>query len=428
MNVMIVGGGGREHAILEKLRKNPRIRTLYALPGNGGMGAHATCVPIAATDIDGIVAFARENAVYFAVVAPDDPLIMGAVDRLEAAGVRCFGPLAAAAAIEGSKSFAKQLMKKYAIPTASFEAFDRADEAYAYLARIPYPVVVKADGPALGKGVFIAETEREAREAVCALMEQKRFGRSGSRIIIEEYLQGPEVSVLAFTDGKTLVPMVSALDHKRALDGDLGPNTGGMGALAPNPYYTHDIAEACMERIYLPTVRAMNAEGRTFKGCLYFGLMLTGNGPKVIEYNCRFGDPEAQAVLSLLKTDLFEIMLAVREERLGELAVEFDAGAACCVVMASRGYPGEYQTGCEIALNGADKADGVTVYHAGTRREGQRFYTAGGRVLGVTARARTPRLAVDAAYAAVGNIRFENAFYRRDIGARALAASAENGR
>ncbi len=428
MNVMIVGGGGREHAILDKLRGNPRIDALYALPGNGGMCGHAICVPIAATDIGGIVAFAKENAVDFAVIAPDDPLIMGAVDRLEEVGVRCFGPTAAAAAIEGSKTFAKQLMKQYAIPTARFETFDRADDAYVYLAHIPYPAVIKADGPALGKGVFIAQTEQEAREAVCALMEQLRFGRSGSRIVIEEYLQGPEVSVLAFTDGRTLVPMVSALDHKRAFDGDRGPNTGGMGALAPNPYYTEEIAKSCMESIYLPTIHAMNAQGRTFKGCLYFGLMLTADGPKVIEYNCRFGDPEAQVVLRLLKTDLLEIMLAVREERLEGLAIQSETGAACCVVMASLGYPGAHRTGYEIALNGVDETDGVRVYHAGTRRKGESLYTAGGRVLGVTASAQTPRLAVDAAYAAVEDIYFENAYYRRDIGACALTAYAKSER
>lgn len=425
---MIVGGGGREHAILEKSRQSPRVKALYALPGNGGMSEYAGCAPVAATDIPSLVRFALENRIDFAVVAPDDPLILGAADRLREAGVRCFGPSAQAAAIEGSKRFAKELMKKYGIPTASFAAFERAEDAYRYLSRISYPAVIKADGPALGKGVFIAKDEREAREAMFALMEEKRFGDSGGRVIVEEYLEGPEASVLAFTDGKALVPMVSALDHKRAFDGDLGPNTGGMGALAPNPYYTKDIAEDCMERIFLPTVRAMNAEDRSFKGCLYFGLMLTRDGPKVIEYNCRFGDPEAQAVLSLLETDLMDIMLAVEEERLGGMDVRFRPGAACCVVLASRGYPAQYRTGYEIDLGGADRMEDVFVYHAGTRREGEKLITSGGRVLGVTAAAATPEDAVQRAYAAADRVRFENAYCRRDIGARALAQAANKER
>lgn len=420
MNVMIIGGGGREHVILEKLCRNPRVGSLYALPGNGGMSERAQCVGIRATDIGAIVEFAQANAIDFAVVGPDDPLILGVADRLEAVGVHCFGPSAAAAAIEGSKRFAKQLMHKYDIPTASFAAFSSADAARAYLSEIPYPTVVKADGPALGKGVFIAETKEEARRAVSLLMEEKVFGQSGSRVVIEEFLRGNEVSVLAFTDGKTLVPMVSALDHKRAADNDEGPNTGGMGALAPNPYYDKKTAQICMERIFLPTMRAMNAEGRRFKGCLYFGLILTAEGPKVIEYNCRFGDPEAQAVLSLLETDLFEIMLAIEEERLWELEVKFKEGAACCVVMASKGYPAQYDTGYEIGFNGADSLAGVTVYQAGTRWEGEKLLTSGGRVLGVTAMAPTEEKAVQAAYAAVKRIRFENAYYRRDIGAKAL--------
>ena len=420
MNVLIVGGGGREHALLESLRKNPKIKALFALPGNGGMAKHATCVNIPATDLDAIVAFALENHIDFAVIGPDDPLILGLADRLRTAGVRCFGPSAAAAAIEGSKSFAKHLMKRYGIPTAGYEVFDRAEDAYAYLATIAYPAVVKADGPALGKGVFIAQNEAEARNAVCSLMEQGVFGASGSRVVIEEFLVGNEASVLAFTDGKTIVPMVSALDHKRALDGDQGLNTGGMGSLAPNPYYTEGIAKECMERIFLPTVRAMNAEGRTFSGCLYFGLMLTGDGPKVIEYNCRFGDPETQVVLPLLETDLFEIMLAVDEGRLSGIPVRFHNGAACCVVLASRGYPQAYQTGCPIRLNGVDQMERISVFHAGTRqREGQ-LLSSGGRVLGVTAVAETPRLAQTLAYEAVGQIEFENATYRRDIGTRAI--------
>lgn len=425
MKVMIVGGGGREHAILEKLRENPRVETVYALPGNGGMRVHAECVPIAATDIDGIVSFAVGHGVEFAVVAPDDPLIQGACDRLRAAGIRCFGPSAAAAEIEGSKSFAKSLMKRYGIPTAAYEVFDSAEKAYVYLAQTSYPTVVKADGPALGKGVIIAQTEEEARAAVRSMMEDGVFGASGSRVVVEEFLTGNEASVLAFTDGKTLVPMVSALDHKRALDGDCGLNTGGMGALAPNPYYTPELAIECFERIFLPTMRAMNAEGRTFKGCLYFGLMLTSDGPKVIEYNCRFGDPETQVVLPLLETDLFEIMLAVEEERLGEVRVRFRPGAACCVVMASKGYPVKYEKGYEIFLGDAEKIENIFIYQAGTKWSDGRLVTSGGRVLGVTAVAKTHREAQQAAYAAVERVHFDNAFFRRDIGERALAGAAD---
>lgn len=427
MKVMIIGGGGREHAILEKLRKNARIDTIFALPGNGGMARHAECVPIKATDVEKIVSFAKENGVEFAVVAPDDPLILGVADRLRAIGVRCFGPSAAAACIEGSKSFAKELMRKYGIPTAAYRVFDRADEAYAYLSGIPYPAVIKADGPALGKGVVIAQTEAEARNAVFSMMEQGVFGQSGSRVVIEECLVGNEASVLAFTDGNTIVPLVSALDHKRAFDHDLGPNTGGMGALAPNPLYTEDIAKECMERIFLPTVRAMNAEGRRFKGCLYFGLMLTKDGPKVIEYNCRFGDPETQVVLPLLETDLFEILLAVEEERLASLPVRLRSGAACCVVMASKGYPQKYETGFEISQDSVENGEDLFVYHAGTKLENGKLLTSGGRVLGVTAVADDARAAQRAAYAAVEKISFANAFFRRDIGDRALAL-AENGK
>ena len=426
MNVMIVGGGGREHALLEALRKNPKIDSLFALPGNGGMAKHATCVPVPATDLDAIASFAREYKIDFAVIGPDDPLILGLSDRLRAIGVRCFGPSAAAAAIEGSKSFAKDLMKRYKIPTATYEVFDRAADAYAYLERISYPAVVKADGPALGKGVFIAQNEAEARSAVYLLMEQGAFGESGSRVVIEEFLTGNEASVLAFTDGTTLVPMVSALDHKRALDGDLGLNTGGMGSLAPNPYYTEAIAKQCMEQIFLPTMRAMNAEGRTFSGCLYFGLMLTADGPKVIEYNCRFGDPETQAVLPLLETDLFEILLAVDEGRLSEVPVRFSNQSACCVVLASKGYPQEYHTGCPIMINGADELPQVSVFHAGTKLREGLLISSGGRVLGVSVVDGTPRLAQQRAYAALGQIEFENAAYRSDIGARAIAYGERN--
>lgn len=426
MNIMIVGGGGREHAILEKLRENPRIEKIYALPGNGGMAAHAECVPIRATDIDGIVNFATEKHIDFAVIGPDDPLIAGVCDRLRANGIRCFGPSKAAAAIEGSKSFAKNLMRKYGIPTADYAVFDRATEAYAYLAGANYPVVIKADGPALGKGVIIADNREEAFQAVRAMMEEGAFGASGSRVVVEEFLTGVEASVLAFTDGTTLIPMISALDHKRALDGDKGLNTGGMGALAPNPYYTLELARSCMELIFLPTMRAMNAEGKPFTGCLFFGLMLTRHGQKVIEYNCRFGDPETQAVLPLLETDLLEIMLATEDGRLAEVPVRFRGGSACCVVLASEGYPGAYQTGYEISLGGADRAENVFVYHAGTKLEQNRLVTAGGRVLGVTAVGPDARPARYLAYSAAGKVRFEHAFYRRDIGARAIA-TAEQG-
>jgi len=426
MKIMIVGGGGREHAILEKLRENPRIEKIYALPGNGGMQQHAECVPIRATDLDAIVAFATENAIDFAVIGPDDPLIAGVCDRLRAVGIRCFGPSKAAATIEGSKSFSKNLMRKYGIPTADYAVFDRATEAYAYLAGANYPVVIKADGPALGKGVIIANDRQEAFQAVHAMMEEGAFGSSGSRVVVEEFLVGNEASVLAFTDGDTLIPMISALDHKRALDGDKGLNTGGMGALAPNPFYTLEMARTCMEMIFLPTIRAMSAEGRPFSGCLFFGLMLTKNGPKVIEYNCRFGDPETQAVLPLLETDLLEIMLAIDEGRLGEVPVRFRGGSACCVVLASGGYPGAYQTGVEISLGDAERAENVFLYHAGTKIEQDRLVTAGGRVLGVTALGVDARAARYAAYAVVERIHFDNAFYRRDIGARAIA-TAEQG-
>jgi phosphoribosylamine--glycine ligase len=426
MNIMIVGGGGREHAILEKLRENPRVTKIFALPGNGGMEAHAECVPIKATDIDSIVAFAIEQKIDFAVIGPDDPLIAGVCDRLRAAGIRSFGPSKAAAAIEGSKSFAKNLMRKYGIPTADYAVFDRAGDAYAYLAAANYPLVIKADGPALGKGVIIANTQEEALQAVRAMMEEGVFGSSGSRVVVEEFLTGNEASVLAFTDGTTLIPMISALDHKRALDDDKGLNTGGMGALAPNPYYPFELARSCMEMIYLPTMRAMNAEGKPFSGCLFFGLMLTKHGPKVIEYNCRFGDPETQAVLPLLKTDLLEIMLATEEGRLGEIPVRFRGGSACCVVLASGGYPGAYQTGFEISLNDTDRTEQVFVYHAGTKVEQDRLVTAGGRVLGVTAVGVDARSARDSAYAVAERIQFDHAFYRRDIGARAIA-TAEQG-
>ena len=421
MTIMVIGGGGREHAIIKKLKESPKVDIIYALPGNGGIAADAVCVDIGAKDIDGAVKFARENNIDLAVVAPDDPLVMGMVDALEEAGVPCFGPDKKAAIIEGSKVFSKKLMKKYGIPTAKYEVFDDMAKAMEYLETAPLPAVIKADGLALGKGVVIAQTRDEARAAVRSMMEDKVFGESGSHIVIEEYLEGPEVSVLAFTDGKVIIPMVSSMDHKRAHDGDTGPNTGGMGTVAPNPFYTASIADECMEKIFLPTLEAMNAEGRSFRGCLYFGLMLTNYGPKVIEYNCRFGDPETQVVLPLLQSDLVDIMLATRDGTLSDTEVRFSDGAACCVIMASDGYPQKYEKGYEISLPSPMPAD-VQIYVAGARLAGGELLTSGGRVLGVTAVASDLRSAVSKAYGAVGNVVFENAFYRRDIGQRALRA------
>ena len=418
MKILIVGGGGREHAIALKLRENPEVEEIFAAPGNGGMAAFCTLAPIKASDVEGMVAFAREKNIDFAVVAPDDPLVLGMADAMEAAGIPAFGPSKAAAAIEGSKVFSKGLMKKYGIPTARYEVFDSEEAAAEYVrAQNSYPTVIKADGLALGKGVIIAEDEKTALEAIHSIMGDRIFGASGSRIVVEEFLEGPEVSVLSFTDGKALVPMVSSKDHKRALDDDKGLNTGGMGTIAPNPFYTPEIAERCMKEIFLPTMAAMNAEGRTFKGCLYFGLMLTKNGPKVIEYNCRFGDPETQVVLPLLKTDLLTIFQAVRDGRLAEVPVEFSDGAAACVILASGGYPQKYQTGFEIhGLDGMGQAPGVTVYHAGTRLEDGKFYTSGGRVLGVTAVGEDLSEALAKSYAAAEKIVFEGVHYRKDIG------------
>lgn len=419
MKLMVVGGGGREHAIIKKLKENKTVEVIYALPGNGGIAADATCVPIGAKEIDKIVAFAKENAIDYAVVAPDDPLVLGCVDALNEVGIPCFGPEAKAAIIEGSKVFSKDLMKKYNIPTAQYEVFTEMDKALAYLENAPIPTVVKADGLALGKGVIIAQTRDEAKDAVRSMMEDKVFGESGSRVVIEEFLTGPEVSVLSFTDGKTVVPMVSSMDHKRARDNDEGLNTGGMGTVAPNPYYTDAVAAECMEKIFLPTVAAMNAEGCTFKGCLYFGLMLTPNGPKVIEYNCRFGDPETQVVLPLLKTDLLTVMQAVTEGKLAEIDVEFADEAACCVVMASNGYPQKYESGFEILLPSETTAN---IYVAGAKITDGKLVTAGGRVLGVAETAPTLEEAIEKAYTAVKTVSFENAYYRSDIGKRALAA------
>jgi len=420
MKIMVVGGGGREHAIIKKLKENPNVTEIYALPGNGGIAADATCVNVGAKDIPAIVAFAKENAIDFAVVAPDDPLVLGAVDALTEIGIPCFGPEAKAAIIEGSKVFSKNLMKKYNIPTASYEVFTDSASALAYLETAPIPTVVKADGLALGKGVIIAQTREEACAAVRSMMEDKQFGESGSRVVIEEFLTGPEVSVLAFTDGKVIRPMVSSMDHKRALDNDEGLNTGGMGTVAPNPYYTPEIAAECMETIFLPTMNAMNAEGRTFKGCLYFGLMLTPNGPKVIEYNCRFGDPETQVVLPLMKSDLLTVMMATANGTLADVDVEFSNGAACCVIVASKGYPAKYESGFEMKLP-ADSKDGW-IYVAGAKRDGDRLLSAGGRVLGVTAVAGDLPQAIQKAYQRVEKVEFENGYCRYDIGARALKA------
>lgn len=420
MDILVVGGGGREHAVIKALNKSRRSGKIYALPGNGGIAEDAECFPVKATDIEGIVRFARERKVDFAVVTPDDPLVLGCVDALEAAGIPCFGPTKDAAVIEGSKVFSKELMKKYGIPTAKSETFSEPEAAVAYLKNAPYPAVIKADGLALGKGVVIAQNFGEAEAAVKNMMVDHVFGASGSRILVEEFLTGPEVSVLSFTDGNIVVPMLSSMDHKRAKDGDEGLNTGGMGTVAPNPYYTEEIAKECMEQIFLPTIRAMKAEGRTFKGCLYFGLMLTKDGPKVIEYNCRFGDPETQVVLPLLTSDLLEIMLAVRGGTLREDMVRFREGAACCVVLASEGYPQKYETGFEIAL--PETGPNEDIYIAGARKQGDKLVTSGGRVLGAVATAEDLPRAVEAAYALAGRISFQNAYMRHDIGRRALAA------
>jgi len=424
MKILVVGGGGREHAIIKSVKKNANVEKIYALPGNGGIAADAECVDIGAKEIDKIVAFAVENKIDYAIVAPDDPLVLGAVDALSEKGIPCFGPNARAAIIEGSKAFSKNLMKKYHIPTAEYEIFDNLKEAIAYLKTVSFPTVVKADGLALGKGVIIAQNYNEAVDAVRSMMEDKVFGKSGDNIVIEEFLTGPEVSVLAFTDGKTVVPMVSSMDHKRAKDNDEGLNTGGMGTVAPNPYYTDDVARECMEKIFLPTVNAMNAEGRTFKGCLYFGLMITPKGPKVIEYNCRFGDPETQVVLPLLESDLLEIMMAVTEERLAEVEVKFSNKSAACVIMASNGYPEKYDKGFEISIP-EDVSE--YVYVAGAAEKDGKLVTAGGRVLGVTAVADTLPEALKIAYERTEKIDFEGAFYRRDIGGRALKALTEKG-
>ncbi len=419
MKLLVVGGGGREHAIIRSLKKNPEVTEIFALPGNGGIAADATCIPIGATDIDSIVTFARENAIDYAVVAPDDPLVLGCVDALNKVGIPCFGPKANAAIIEGSKAFSKNLMKKYGIPTAAYEIFTDLEAALAYLDTAPIPTVIKADGLALGKGVIIAQTLEEAKEAVTDMMAGGKFGKSGTTVVIEEFLTGPEVSVLAFTDGKTVKPMVSSMDHKRAGDRDTGLNTGGMGTVAPNPYYTASVEKRCMEEIFLPTVAAMNAEGRTFRGCLYFGLMITPSGPKVIEYNCRFGDPETQVVLPLLESDLLTIMRACTDGTLAETEVRFADRHACCVITASAGYPESYKKGFEITMTPEAAA---ATYVAGAKLEYGKLLTSGGRVTGTTAIADSLEEAIREAYRLADGVVFEKAYRRSDIGQRALQA------
>ncbi|MGN0499384.1 MAG: phosphoribosylamine--glycine ligase [Acutalibacteraceae bacterium] len=418
MNVLMIGSGGREHALIKAILKSPRLEKLYCAPGNGGISRDAQCVDIPVMDKEKMVAFAKENAVDLAFVAPDDPLAAGMVDAFEEAGIRAFGPNAAAAVIEASKVFSKNLMKKYGIPTAEYEVFDNSKDAIAYVKDNSLaPVVVKADGLALGKGVIIAQTIEEAEKAIQSIMEDKKFGESGNKVVIEEFLTGPEVSVLSFTDGKTVKPMVSSKDHKRALDGDKGLNTGGMGTISPNPYYTDELAEECMETIFKPTIAAMQKEGRPFKGCLYFGLMMTPKGPKVIEYNARFGDPEAQVVLPRLKTDILDIVDAVIDEKLDEIDIEWSDDCSACVVMASGGYPESYKKGIEMfGMDDNGQVDGATIYHAGTKYSDGKFYTNGGRVLGVTATGKTLDEALEKAYKAVESISFDGAHYRHDIG------------
>ena len=419
MKIMVVGGGGREHAIIKKLLENKTVEKIYCLPGNGGISRDAECVPISSTDIPAIVDFAAKTKIDYAVVAQDDPLILGCVDELNKIGVPCFGPDKKAAIIEGSKVFSKDFMKRHGIPTAAYEVFDDPKKALEYLKTAPIPTVVKADGPALGKGALVCMTREEAVSAVREIMEDKKFGKSGDRVVIEEFMEGPEVSVLTFSDGDTVIPMVSSTDHKRALTGDLGLNTGGMGTVAPSPYYTKEAEKAALEKIILPTVSAMKAEGRPFRGCLYFGLMITKDGPKVVEYNCRFGDPETQVVLPLLKSDLLSIMLATTNGGLDKVPVEFSDGAACCVIMASKGYPEKYEKGFEITI--PDEIS-QSVYVAGAKLENGKLLTNGGRVLGATAVAKNLKTAIDKAYKLCERISFDNAYYRTDIGKKALAA------
>lgn len=424
MKVLVVGGGGREHALVRKIKESKKVDEIFCTPGNGGISYDAKCFDVAATDIDGVVNLAKEIKADLVVVAPDDPLVAGMVDALNKAGFKTFGPRANAAIIEGSKVFSKELMQKYNIPTAEYKVFDNAEEAIEYIKeRNEFPTVIKADGLALGKGVIIPENLEDAIAGVKEIMEDKIFGASGNNIVVEEFLTGPEVSVLAFTDGKCVKPMVSSMDHKRALDGDKGLNTGGMGTVSPNPYYTQEVANECMDKIFMPTINAMNNEGRTFKGCLYFGLMITPKGPKVIEYNCRFGDPETQVVLPRLKTDIVDIFEAIDSETLSDLDVEWSDDACACVIMASGGYPKSYPKGIEITGLSNGQLDGVTVYHAGTKLQDNELVTSGGRVLGVTALGDTLENALKKSYDAVGKIHFEGAHYRRDIGKRALEAN-----
>ncbi|MEF2797548.1 MAG: phosphoribosylamine--glycine ligase [Ruminococcus sp.] len=428
MKILVVGGGGREHAIIRKLAQSPKAEKIYCTPGNGGIEADgAECFNVSATDIEGVQALAQRLEVDMVVVAPDDPLVLGMVDALQEKGFMTFGPKKNAAIIEGSKVFSKELMKKYSIPTARYEVFTDSESAISYVKeQNTYPAVIKADGLALGKGVILAQNEEEAVNAIRSMIDNKQFGDSSSTIVVEEFLTGPEVSVLSFTDGKTVVPMLSSMDHKRAYDNDEGLNTGGMGTVAPNPYYTAEIAQECMDKIFLPTMNAMNAEGRTFEGCLYFGLMLTPDGPKVIEYNCRFGDPETQVVLPMLETDLTDIMEAIYNHRLSEIDVKWSLGSCACVVMASGGYPLSYPKGLEISgLNENGQLDGCEVFHAGTKLADGKFLTNGGRVLGVTAKGSTLKAAIDSAYAGVERIGFENAHYRKDIGQKALKALSD---
>lgn len=424
MKVLVVGGGGREHALVRKIKESKKVDEIFCTPGNGGISYDAKCFDVAATDIDGVVNLAKEIKADLVVVAPDDPLVAGMVDALNEAGFKTFGPRANAAIIEGSKVFSKELMQKYNIPTAEYKVFDNAEEAIDYIKeRNEFPTVIKADGLALGKGVIIPENLDDAIAGVKEIMEDKIFGASGNNIVVEEFLTGPEVSVLAFTDGKCVKPMVSSMDHKRALDGDKGLNTGGMGTVSPNPYYTQEVAKECMDKIFMPTINAMNNEGRTFKGCLYFGLMITPKGPKVIEYNCRFGDPETQVVLPRLKTDIVDIFKAIDNETLSDLDVEWSDDACACVIMASGGYPKSYPKGIEITGLSNGQLDGVTVYHAGTKLQDNKLVTSGGRVLGVTALGDTLENALKKSYDAVEKIHFEGAHYRRDIGKRALEAN-----
>ena len=427
MKVLVVGGGGREHALIRKIKESPKVTEIACCPGNGGISYDAACYPVSATDIDGVVDLAKKIGADFVVVAPDDPLVMGMVDALNNAGFATFGPNAAAAIIEGSKVFSKDLMLKYNIPTAQYKVFDNPADVITYIKeKNEFPTVIKADGLALGKGVIIPETLEEAEAGVKEIMEDKIFGESGNKVVVEEYLTGPEVSVLAFTDGKCVKPMVSSMDHKRALDGDKGLNTGGMGTVSPNPYYTPEVAEACMQKIFIPTIEAMNKEGRMFKGCLYFGLMITPKGPKVIEYNCRFGDPETQVVLPRLKTDIMDIFEAINNQTLSDLEIEWSDEACACVVIASGGYPKSYPKGLEITGLTNGQLDGVTIYHAGTALKDGILVTSGGRVLGVTALGADLQTALDKAYAAVDQIDFDNKHYRKDIGKRALAAAQKN--